>query len=607
MNRVLFSTTWGPFHEQYFNTSPTDVMNQRFSRGCSIFSMGGSLHINFAHLIAQNIDAPSVFLEYPSKKDFLAEIEKGYTHVAISSFQNQVDDLIEMCKAVRKKAPDSQIVLGGWGGRGLQSTLSKAELRGLCDHICHGEGIRFFRTLLKEKPDGEVFHSHLPKWSTSLPMINRSPDGIVPVVIGSLGCTNGCNFCGTTEMFSQRRHQMLSPEQVHREFRRAWQENPDTPQATLLEEDSFQNKEYMIELGRLLREDPEFGLAYYNFYCLSSIRSMSQWTFEDMMLTGCINIFIGVESKFAEDGGYNKTSGLTNKEMFEGLHRVGICTTGAWMAGFDFQTRGNIQEDLQEFIGLAPVWQQLTRVCPFPGTPLWKQLKKEGRIRNDVSWEEVSFYGGGGLPPKNFNDHEIMEIIERGYNQLYETHGASIARLCHVSMLGYEYCIENRHRNRWLSDRAILHKRQAMTVYPLLKPMEIFAPNSIVRKRMKDHRRMYNRLFGEPPTFLKSMEKVLLGVSGLTRLADLLYPQDNVMLEEPYTRYIYDKPAPRWPECPYTIKTPHKRVRQGINQQIRSSLRRLVNGTESAFGLVDRVRGREQDEATRRGIYNFFI
>ena len=606
MKRVLLSTTWGPFLEQYFNTSPTDVMNQRFSRGCSIFSMSGHLHVNFAHLIAQNIDQPSVFLEYPSRETFLAEIKKNYAYVAISSFHNQVDDLIQMCRAVREKAPESQIVLGGWGARGLQATLAAAELREICDHLCHGDGIRFFRTLLGEDPDREAFHSHLPKWSVSLPMINRRPGGAVPVVVGSLGCPNGCDFCGTTEMFSGNCLPMMTPQQVYREFRRAWEEDPDTPQATLIEEDSFANKEFMSELGRLLREDPEFGLSYYNFYCLATIKAMSQWSFEDLMLTGCANVFVGVESKFAKDGGYAKTCGLTTREMFEGLHNVGICTTGAWMAGFDFQTRSNIDEDLQEFVSLAPVWQQLTRVCPFPATPLWKQMKKQGRIRPDVTWEEISFYGGGGMPPKNFNDHEIMEIIERGYKQLYETHGASIARMFRVHLLGYAYCMENKGRNRYLEDRAVFHKRQAMSVYPLIKPMEVFAPNSIVRKKMKDLRRSYHRLMGEPPAFLASMEKVLLGVSGLTHLADLVYPQDNIMTEEPFTRYVYSKPAPAWPACPYEVSTPGRRVRQNLNRYVRSSVRRLVRGTELACALVDRARGLERDEATRRGTFLFF-
>ena len=112
-------------------------MNQRFSRGCDIFSLNGHLHMNWAHLIAQNIDRPSVFLEYPEKEDFLEEVDTGYEYVALSAFHNQVDDLVEMCRAVRARAPASKIVLGGFGAAGLEATRSAEELSTLCDHLCH--------------------------------------------------------------------------------------------------------------------------------------------------------------------------------------------------------------------------------------------------------------------------------------------------------------------------------------------------------------------------------------------------------------------------------------------------------------------------------------
>jgi len=607
MRKVLFSTTWGPYPEQYFNTSPTDVMNQRFSRGCDIFTLSGHLHVNFAHLIAQNIDVPSVFLEYPRREDFLAELEKGYDYVAISSFHNQVDDLVEMCRAVRSRSPRSEIVLGGWGAAGLEATRDERALAEICDHLCHEEGIGFFRRLLGEEPNRPMFHSHLPRWSYSLPMVNRRPEGVTPVVVASVGCPMGCDFCGTTEMFSGRRLRLMTPEQVHRELQRAWRENPDAPQATILEEDSFADREFMEELGRLLREDTEFGLAYYNFYCLASINSMSKWTFEEMMLTGCAVAFIGVESKFAPDHGYKKRRGLSAKGIFEGLHRVGICTTGAWMIGFDFQTRENIQEDLQEFIDLEPTTQQLTRVCPFPPTPMWKQMREQGRIRQDVRWEEISFYGGGGMPPKNFTEHEVMEIIERGYRQLYETHGASIARILSVNLLGYEYCMANRHRNRFFEERAIFNKREAMTIYPVLKPMEIYAPNNIVRKRMKDLRRRYRSVMGEPTAFQRAVERAMLGLSGMARLADHIYPHDNRMVEEPFTRYVYDKPAPPFPDCPYTVQHPHRRISRSLDRYAKARMRSVVDGAARIAHLVDRVKGRTYDEAERRGPLMFFV
>ena len=605
--KILFSTTWGPFAEQYFNTSPTDVMNQRFSRGCGIFSLGGHLHVNFAHLIAQNIDRPSVFLEYPRVGDFAAEVDQGYDYVAISAFHNQVDDLIEMCRMVRVRSPGSEIVLGGWGAAGLAATWGEDELRELCDHLCHEEGITFFRRLLGEEVDHPAFHSHLPRWSYSIPMINRTPLGATPVVVASVGCPMGCDFCGTTEMFAQKCIRLLTPAQVHRELRRAWRENPDTPQATILEEDSFRDRDFMEELGRLLREDSEFGLAYYNFYCLASVSSISQWSFEEMMLTGCSVAFIGVESKFAEGHGYKKTRGRSYQEVFAGLHRVGICTTGAWMIGFDFQNRDNIEEDLADFIALEPTTQQLTRVCPFPPTPMWKEMKRAGRIRDDVTWEEVSFYGGGGMAPKNFAEHEVMTLIEDGYRRLYETHGASIARMANVNMLGYEYCRDNRHRNRYFDERAIFHQREAMTIFPLLKPMEIFAPNNIVRKRMKELRRTYHRLFGEPTAFQLASEKALIGVSGMTRVADFLYPQDNVMVDEPYKRYVYAKPAPAYPECPYRVEQPGATLRRRADYHLKTRLRQVVTGVQKLTRVIDHARGLEYDEATRRGPLMFFF
>jgi len=607
MRKVLFSTVWGPFQEQYFNTAPTDVMNQRFSRGCDIFSLRGHLHVNFAHLIAQNIDVPSVFLEYPRREDFLEEIDKGYDYVALSSFHNQVDDLVEMCRLVRARAPSSQIVLGGWGAVGLEATLDEEGLAELCDHLCHEEGMRYFRKLLGEDTSRPTFHSHLPRWSYSLPMIDRRPPGVTPAVVASVGCPMGCDFCGTTEMFCKQRIRLLTPEQVHREFKRAWIENPDTPQATLIEEDSFADEEFMRELGRLLREDGDLGLAYYNFYCLASIASMSKWSFEDMMLTGCSAVFVGVESKFAASHGYQKREGITQKEMFDGLHNVGIMTTGAWMVGFDFQNRANIEEDLQDFIALEPTLQQLTRVCPFPATPMWKNMREQGRIRPDVRWEEISFYGGGGMAPKNFNEHEIMELIERGYRQLYETWGACAARMIDINLRGYAYCRANRHKSPYFDERAIFCKREAMTIYPMIKAMELYAPNNIVRKRMKDLRRRYHELCGEPTAFQIAVEKAMLGLSGAARLSDLLYPQDNVSVDEPYRKYIYDKPAPKYPDYPYRLEYPRKRLKHDVRDHAKTGLRQMLRGARRLGVMFDRLRGVEYDEAARRGPLMFFI
>jgi hypothetical protein len=199
----------------------------------------------------------------------------------------------------------------------------------------------------------------------------------------------------------------------------------------LIEEDSFADSTFMKDLGGLIEQDTEFGIERLSFFCLSSNQSLSRWDFDDLIKTGVMTIFIGVESKFAPDAGYKKRTGRTIEETFQELHRRGIATIGAWILGFDFQNRDNVTEDLESFIALEPSMQQLTRLCPFPGTPLWKQVSDIGRI--------ISFFGGGGMEPKGFYDHEIMEIIERGYVKLYETWGSNLFRQFKVFLNGYEY------------------------------------------------------------------------------------------------------------------------------------------------------------------------
>ncbi|MDD5170538.1 MAG: hypothetical protein PHN75_17105 [Syntrophales bacterium] len=151
---------------------------------------------------------------------------KAYDYIGLNYFHNRVDYAVEICTAIRPKASRSKILLGGFGAAGFEATLPPDELKEICDYLCHEEGNSFFRKLLGEQLDKPMFHSHLPKWGTTLPMISRHSFGLTPVIVGSVGCPNKCDFCGATEYFSHRRIQLMSPEQVHKEFKRAYRENP---------------------------------------------------------------------------------------------------------------------------------------------------------------------------------------------------------------------------------------------------------------------------------------------------------------------------------------------------------------------------------------------
>jgi len=594
MPQVLLTTPVGPYDTHYYNQSLTDVMDQRFSRGCEIFTMRGHIHINFAHVLAQNISAPTVFLEYPTWDDFETELAAKPSIVGINGFHNQRDVVIAMCKRTRALCPNATILLGGWAGIGIKHTMPEAEWKQFADDICEGDGVGFLRAKLGEEVNRPIDVTHLPKCSAAIPWLEPHPRGDMGTVVASLGCPHGCDFCGTTHMYSRRRVRLLKADKVFDEMKRYFREDDRLVSVNLIEEDSFADPKFIRRLGELIQNDQEIGIERLNFFCLSSNSSLSKFDFDEILKTGVSSIFIGVESKFAPGEGYKKRDGRSIEETFRELHRRGIGTIGAWMLGFDFQNRENVEEDLRSFIDLEPTFQQLTRLCPFPGTTLWNRMVEEGRVDPArVPAEAISFFGGGGLVPKHFYDHEIMEIIERGYTKLYETWGACLFRQWKVNMNGYEYGAA--HADPIIRRRSRFHRRMAREIYPLTLAMEVHAPNGTVRKRVRDQRNRYVELFGPPTTAQKFLERFVMRKADHAAEREARLPLNFTPKQEPYKRYQYARTAPPG-ECPYTVTHPNRELSYRLHDLRRRARTTVMGGLAQ---LITSGLGQRGDEPVR--------
>ena len=171
--------------------------------------------------------------------------------------------------------------------------------------------------------------------------------------------------------------------------------------------------------------------------------------------------------------------------------------------------------------------------------------------------------------------------------------------MVHVNLQGYDYCTTV-NKNRFWRDRAMFHKRMAMMIQPLLKATEIYAPNNIVRKRMKDIARDYERLLGEPTKFQKAMEKGLVGMAGLQRFLDTFYPHDNRVKQEPFKRYTYDKRTQ--PDGkPYGVEYPHRSKRFRRGRMANRGLNGFLRGAAFLTDTYEELGGREFDDAMKRG------
>src|SRR3974377_1362596 len=116
--RVLLSSVFGPYaQDDEFGSrkiNPMELYHNQVTREQGPFSLR-MFHRSWGILmIQQNISAPTTVLDFPTRENFEAELmAHDYDVVGISSIIVNIGKVREMCRIVRKLAPNAQIVSSG--------------------------------------------------------------------------------------------------------------------------------------------------------------------------------------------------------------------------------------------------------------------------------------------------------------------------------------------------------------------------------------------------------------------------------------------------------------------------------------------------------------
>ncbi len=538
---ILFTTPTFPYPTLPANDSLTDAAGQRFTKGDGMFTLYSHSHCFANHILAQNINVPSVLLEYPRWEDFTREVEKGYDIIGISAFPPHLDNVLKMCEYIRAKSPQSVIMLGSYAAQAFAASYDAETQKRYVDHVILGEGVKFLREYLGEEPHRPISQRLMPRAGAAPPFLNLHPQGNIGFLITGLGCIGGCDFCSTTAMFDKKRIEMLSPRELVEHIKLYHEHFPEIVLMFLIEEDHFRFPEYLNEIREYWLDNPSVieNLDIFYFGSIDYIGEFAkEYGWDALGEIGAGTIFIGVESKYAGDHGYEKRDEVDARMVFDNLHSMGVRTVGAWICGWDFHHHANIYEDLNYLVSLKPTYQQLTRLSPFPGTELWTRMKEEGRVY-DVPWEDVHFWSGS---QKNvaLEPHETLNLTEYGYDLLYKTWGPCLLRRLEVTMNGYEYCM--RSANPVMREhKSKFFKKQSGLVWLLLQPLDRFAPNGVVRRRVRKADERFRQLFGEPTAVMKAASMVLDSRAIRFYIKEMFDPLNRHPKEEPCKKYIYDK------------------------------------------------------------------
>ena len=496
--KVLLTSVCRPIGPEYGDAPSVgyELLYRQITRAQGIFSPR-TVNVHFAlDYIAANLNAPTVVLQYPSERELIKELKKGYDYVGISFLMAVIHKMKEMVALIRKHAPRTKIVLGGYG-----TVLKDEVLAPYADFICREEGVAYFRRLLGEPPIPMPYqHPLIVSW---LKIFGWKVSGTGKIFAG-LGCPNGCDFCCTSHFFS-RKHIPLLPtgRDIYNVIERGLDLDPSLV-FLIIDEDFLLNKKRAMEFRDCVLQ----GARKPSIFAFSSVKAISQYTVEEILEMGIDGFWIGYEGTRSN---YAKQQGRPIEEILTEFREHGITVLTSMIIGFDYQNHEIVAQELDGLMKLKPALGQYLIYGPVPGTPFHERILKENLLQDVYTDNRDLFYRRADgfrtmIKHPTLSAEQIEEIQAWCFEQDFQRLGPSIYRVLEGRLLGY-LKLKN-SPNPALRHKAEYYARELRVAYPVFLAGRWLGPNAAIRRWIGDLERRVHAELGSP-AFAQRLQSVL--------------------------------------------------------------------------------------------------
>src|SRR5215831_16626563 len=376
--RILLSSVFGPYaQDDEFGSrkiNPMELYHNQVTREQGPFSLR-MFHRSWGILmIQQNISAPTTVLDFPTREAFAAELQAGrYDIVGITSIIVNVGKVREMCRMVRELSPGTTIVIGGH-----VSAIPGIETMIDADHIVRGDGISWMRRFLGEDDRAPIHHPEIVSGFGARTLGVKLPQAegaTAATIIPSVGCPMGCNFCTTSAFFGGKGKYLNFYQKGDELFQVMVQmeKKLHVHSFFMMDENFLLHKRRALELLDLMKA----GNKAWALYVFSSANAIRQYTMRELVELGVSWIWMGLESPRSQ---YAKLNGADTLALTAELRHHGIKVLGSTIVGLEHHTPENIEGEIEHAISHDTDFHQFMLYTPVPGTPLYSQVEREGRL-----------------------------------------------------------------------------------------------------------------------------------------------------------------------------------------------------------------------------------
>jgi radical SAM superfamily enzyme YgiQ (UPF0313 family) len=282
------------------------------------------------------------------------------------------------------------------------------EAKQYADSVVIGEADVNWPKLLIDLENGNLkqfYRNDSPVDLANLKMPNRrinSHVSLIGAAQATRGCPQGCEFCGVTnsqygKVFRTRPIEKVIEDLCSMKQKKFWFYDPSLTT----------NPTYSKQLFKAMKGLNKKFVAFGNMNVLARDDELLKLSRD----AGCITWYIGFESVSQET--IDKLGKTSNKveqyaDCVKKIHDHGISTIGAFIFGFDTDTRDVFEKTKEMIYNLSIDIVAITNLTPYPGTPLYERLEREGRILTK-DWTRYTELGNVVFQPKYMSPQELLE------------------------------------------------------------------------------------------------------------------------------------------------------------------------------------------------------
>jgi radical SAM superfamily enzyme YgiQ (UPF0313 family) len=449
--KILLSGVFGPYaRDDQFGSrknNPMELYQNQVTRFQGPFSLR-MFHRSFGLMMIQaNIDAPCTLLDFPSLDRFIQEIRgNSYDIVGISSIIPNIGKVKKMCELVREYLPRATLVVGGHisNAPGLSEIID-------ADHIVKGEGIKWFRAFLGQDQTAAIRHPETYSGNGTRILgktLRDKPGDTAAMVIPSVGCPLGCNFCSTSALFGGKGNFINFYETGDELFSImcGLEKNLKVRSFFIMDENFLYHRTRALRLLELMEEHHKS----WSLSVFSSARILKSYTIEQLVRLGISWVWMGLEGRESQ---YRKLSGVNTRELVDLLQSHGIRVLGSSIIGMEDHTPENMEDVIAHAVSHGTVFHQFMLYTPNPGTPLYESHKKAGTLYDPSQFPFADAHGQYrfNYQHKHIHNGQEEEYLINAFRQDFKINGPSLFRLIRTLLTGWQ--VYKNHPDPCIRDR----------------------------------------------------------------------------------------------------------------------------------------------------------